>query len=93
VVDGADYTAWADHYGLPERTWFEGDFTDEEISVIEGVMENHVPARVYASFNNWRICKYASGLYTARRATWTMDSITASTAWDLARKISDYYTR
>ncbi len=29
AVDGADYTLWADHFGLGGMTWEQGDFTGE----------------------------------------------------------------
>ena len=34
AVDGADYTAWADHYQMTEMTWFEADFTGD--GVVDG---------------------------------------------------------
>jgi uncharacterized protein (TIGR03382 family) len=32
VVDGADYTAWADHYGYTDVTWADADFNGDDVT-------------------------------------------------------------
>jgi hypothetical protein len=70
---------------------FSGAWTGEEKQIVKSTLDKHVPEHVYASFNNWHIAKYHDGLFTARRATWTMGGITGETAQELTQKIAEYY--
>lgn len=68
----------------------EGDFTQEERQIVENAINPHVPKKVDAMFNNWRIAKYSTGYFYAVRATWE-DGFFAHSAKEIADKITEYY--
>lgn len=70
---------------------FDGEFTEQEKSVIKSAIDKHVPEKVDAMFNNWIFTKSAIdfGMY---RSTWE-SGVRAQTAEELARAIENYYTR
>lgn len=72
---------------------FSGDWTEAEKEVIKAVIDQHVPERVDAMFNNWRFSKQGDDLFLGWRATWEMGSIGGDSADKLAADIRAYYHR
>lgn len=72
---------------------FSGEWSEAEKSEIAAAIDPHVPERVDAMFNNWRFRKASNDHFMARKATWTMGSLSAYSASELAEKIAEYYNR
>jgi hypothetical protein len=70
----------------------EGNFTPGERAAIESALRPHVPEKVDAMFNNWRISKFSGGYFHAMRATWDT-GMGADSAQEMAEKITKYYNR
>lgn len=78
-----------EHKYLPYS--FERDWTDDEKSAIHAAIDSHVPNLVAPTFNNWLFSKWGPGHYYARRATWDMGGLHATTAQGLADQVAVYY--
>lgn len=71
---------------------FEGDWTKEDKALVGSVMDTYAPERVDATYNNWQLNCYGSH-FSARRATWDMEGLYATSAAGLAEKLASYYVR
>ena len=91
-TDLALRTVQADQGAIFSPYRFAGDWISTEKALLISVIETHCPSLVDSMFNNWCFRHY-HGAFSAWRATWTMGTIHADTADDLAQQISAYYDR
>lgn len=70
----------------------DGAFTPTERKTIEAAIKPHVPERVGATFNEWRIAKISNDYFTMKRFTWGT-SLGGKSAEEIAEKLSAYYER
>ena len=72
---------------------FSGEWTPEDEAIVKAEIDKHVNPTADAMFNNWRFSHYGGDHFDARRATWDMGSLWATTAEGLAQKIAEYHAR
>ena len=76
---------------------FDGNWLPVERNIVKASVDPHITPDdlgrrlVLPTFNNWVFCKWGSGFYYARRATWDMGGLSSDTAQGLADEIARYY--
>ena len=71
---------------------FIGTWSPEDEAIVKVEIDKHVAAKD-AAINPWLFSHAGSDYFDARRATWDMGSLWATTAEGLAQKIAKYYAR
>ena len=72
---------------------YDGEWSDEETSRIDALMQDWTAKWVGPGFNTWHLWKRDDGVYMAKRFTWDKFDIWDKDFAEFVEKLDGYYNR